>query len=288
MNSPEPESSAITVPLPRTAMIGVGSMGGAILSGLCAPGSPAPLPIAVTTFSEASAAKFDDVADVVASASEADPEANRRAVAGAGIVILAVKPRKVLETAAEIADALEPGAIVVSVAAGVPSERIEAVLPEGPQVVRAMPNTPAHIGLGVTGVAGGATASAEAVETVRRLFEAVGAAIVVREDQIDAVTAVSGSGPAYLFLYAEEMAAAAERLGFSQEDARVLAIGTITGAAELMRRSGEDPAQLRRDVTSPGGTTEQAVDVLQAAKLGELFDRALAANIRRSEELQAG
>ncbi|MBN9613293.1 MAG: pyrroline-5-carboxylate reductase, partial [Actinobacteria bacterium] len=119
-------------------------------------------------------------------------------------------------------------------------------------------------------------------------FATVGEVLVVHEDQIDAVAAVSGSGPAYLYFYTEQMTDAARRLGFDEDQARLLAQQTVIGAAELMRASGEDPAQLRRNVTSPKGTTEQAVIVLQQAGWGELFDRALAANIRRSEELAAG
>ncbi len=269
-------------------MIGVGSMGGAILSGLRSPDVRIERPIAVTTKSAASAAEFDGADDIAAYASETDPEANRIAVRGARLVILAVKPWMVLDVAREIAGELEPGAIVVSVAAGVPSSAIEAELPEGVAVVRAMPNTPSHIGRGVTGVAGGASAGGEAVDTVRRLFETVGSVLVVREDQINDIAAVSGSGPAYLFLYAEEMTAAAIRIGFDEEQARVLVQETIAGAAELMIRSGEEPEQLRRNVTSPKGTTEQAIQVLQGAGWGKLFDRALAANVRRSEELERG
>ncbi|UOQ61894.1 pyrroline-5-carboxylate reductase [Leucobacter rhizosphaerae] len=266
-------------------MIGVGSMGGAILAGLRAPGVQIETPIAITTRSAESAAAFDGADDVVARSSETDADANREAVRGAGLVILAVKPWMILDVAREISDALEPGAIVVSVAAGVPTAPIEAALPAGVAVVRAMPNTPSLIGRGVTGIAPGATADAAAVDTVRRLFETVGTALVVREDQIDAVAAVSGSGPAYLFLFAEEMTAAARRLGFDDAQAEVLAQGTIAGSAELMARDDDDPAELRRRVTSPKGTTEQAILVLQAAGWADLFDRALAANIRRSEEL---
>lgn len=268
-------------------MLGVGSMGGAILAGLRAPGVQIPKPLAITTRSARSAAEFEGASDVVAYASETDPEANRRAVVGAGLVILAVKPWMILDVAKEIADALEPGVVVVSVAAGVTCASIEAALPEGTAVVRAMPNTPSLIGRGVAGVAGGSCASDADIATVRALFETVGSALVVSEEQINDVAAVSGSGPAYLFLYAEEMTAAARRRGFTEDQARLLAQGTITGAAELMARSGEDPAQLRRNVTSPKGTTEQAVLVLQDANWGELFDRALAANVRRSEELAA-
>lgn len=268
-------------------MIGVGSMGGAILSGLRSPDVQIEGPIAVTTHSVASASKYAGAVDVTAAATEQDPDANRHAVAGAKLVILGVKPWMIVDTAREIADALDPGAIVVSVAAGVPCAAIEAVLPEGTAVVRAMPNTPAVLGRGVTGVAAGAAADDETLETVRRLFETVGEVLVVGEDQINDVAAVSGSGPAYLYLYIEEMTAAAERLGFTAEQARLLVLGTVSGAAELAATSGEDPAQLRRNVTSPKGTTEQAVLVLQDAGWGELFDRALAANVRRSEELAA-
>lgn len=281
-----PSTSAPT--LPKTAMIGVGSMGGAILAGLRAPGVAIDGPIVVTTRSAASAEEFAGATDVAVFAAETVPDANRRAVSGAKVVILAVKPWMVHDVLREIADALEPGAIVVSVAAGVTTESMEALLPEHVCVVRSMPNTPSHVRLGIAGVAGGRSASAEAIETVRQIFATVGQAIVVREDQINAVAAVSGSGPAYLFLYTEEMTAAAERLGFSPEQARLLAEQTVIGAAALMNASEEPPAQLRRNVTSPKGTTEQAILVLQQANLGELFDRALAANIRRSEELERG
>ncbi|QIM15384.1 pyrroline-5-carboxylate reductase [Leucobacter insecticola] len=273
--------------LPRTAIIGVGSMGGAILAGLRDPAVRIERPIAVTTHSAASAAAFEGAGDLVVFAAEATADANQRAVQGAGLVILGVKPWAIIDVAREIADALEPGAIVVSVAAGVPTRKIEEVLPESVSVVRAMPNTPSLIGRGVTGIAGGVSASADAIATVRRLFETVGSVLVVTEEQINAVGAVSGSGPAYLYLFAEEMTAAAIRLGFDREQASLLAQGTIAGAAELMARSDEDPTQLRRNVTSPKGTTEQALNVLQAAGWAELFDRALAANVRRSEELAA-
>lgn len=267
-------------------MIGVGSMGGAILAGLRDPGVAIARPIAVTTHSAASAAQFAGAADVTAVAVADDAEANRRAVAGAGLVILAVKPWLVVDAAREIAEALDPGAVVVSVAAGVPSAAIEAVLPGGIAVVRAMPNTPAHLGRGMTGIAGGASADAAALALVQRLFETVGQVLVVPESQINDVAAVSGSGPAYLFYYVEEMIGAAERRGFTPEAARQLVQQTVLGAAELLDTSGEDAAQLRRNVTSPKGTTEQAIFVLQDAGWGELFDRALAANVRRSEELE--
>lgn len=274
-------------PLPSVAMLGVGSMGGAILAGLRAPGVSIELPIVVTTKSAASAEAYAGSDDVVAHSNETDPEANRVAVRGARVVILAVKPWMVHDVLTEISADLAPGTVLVSVAAGVTTESMEKLVPADVAVVRAMPNTPSHVGLGVTGVAGGASAGDETVELVRQIFETVGEAIIVREDQINAVAAVSGSGPAYLFLYVEEMTAAAVRLGFDEDQARLLAQQTVIGSAELLRQSGEDPAELRRKVTSPKGTTEQAILVMQQANLGDIYDRALAANVRRSEELAA-
>lgn len=274
-------------PLPSVAMLGVGSMGGAILAGLRAPGVSIDGPIVVTTRSAASAAAYSGASDVIAYAGETDPEANRKAVRGARVVILAVKPWMIHDVLTEISADLAPGTVLVSVAAGVTTESMEKLVPADVSVVRAMPNTPSDVGLGVAGVAGGASAGDETVELVRRIFETVGEAIVVREDQINAVAAVSGSGPAYLFLYVEEMTAAARRLGFDEDQARLLAQQTVIGSAELLRQSGEDPAELRRKVTSPKGTTEQAILVMQEANLGDIYDRALAANVRRSEELAA-
>lgn len=267
-------------------MIGVGSMGGAILSGLLAPGIRIALPITVTTQSAASAASRAVEGRVAALAAESDPEANRAAVRGAGLVILGVKPWMIHDMVREIAGDLEPDAVLVSVAAGVTSASIEALVPAGVSVVRAMPNTPSHLGLGMTGIAGGATASPAAVELARALFATVGEVIEVAETQINDVTAVSGSGPAYVFLYAEHMTAAAERRGFTPEQARLLVQQTLVGSAALLARSDESPAQLRRNVTSPKGTTERAIEVLQGDDWGDLFDRALAANVRRSEELE--
>lgn len=263
-------------------------MGGAILAGLRAPGVRIDGPVAVTTRFTASAAAYEGAADVVAFASEADPEANRRAVRGAGVVILAVKPWAIHDLLREVADDLAPGTIVVSVAAGVTTASMEALAPAGVAVARAMPNTPSVVGRGVTGLAGGGSAGPADVETLKRVFETVGQVLVIDEDRMDALGAVSGSGPAYLFFFAEQLTAAARRLGFSAEEAKLLAEGTVTGAAELLARSGEDPAELRRRVTSPNGTTERAIAVLQEGGFAETFDRALAAAIARSHELAAG
>ncbi|WP_209707030.1 pyrroline-5-carboxylate reductase [Leucobacter exalbidus] len=267
-------------------MIGVGSMGGAILSGLTAPGIRIALPITVTTQSAVSAQARAVDGSVIALAAETDPAANRAAVRGAGLVILGVKPWLIHDVVRDIAGDLAPGTVLVSVAAGVTSASIEALLPAGIAVVRAMPNTPSHLGLGMTGIAGGATASAADIALAHALFSTVGEVLEVTESQINDIAAVSGSGPAYLFLYAEHMIDAAVRRGFTEDQARLLVQQTLLGSATLLARSDDAPAQLRRNVTSPKGTTERAIEVLQGDDWGPLFDRALAANVQRSEELE--
>lgn len=269
-------------------MLGVGSMGGAILSGLRAPEVQVDGSIIVTTNSTSSASVFDGADDVIAYAIEREANANKLAVREAKVVILAVKPWMIHDVLREVAGSLEQGAIVVSVAAGVTTASMEELVPKGVSVVRAMPNTPSHIGRGVTGVAGGSGATDADIAVVRDLFRTVGAVLVVGEERIDALSAVSGSGPAYLYFFAEAFTAATRRLGFSEDETRLLVQGTVSGAAELMLQSDEDPAQLRRNVTSPNGTTEQAMNVLLAGGWEELFDEALAAAVRRSKELAGG
>ncbi|WP_144763383.1 pyrroline-5-carboxylate reductase [Curtobacterium sp. 9128] len=273
----------MTIELPRTALLGVGSMSGAVLEGLLAAGLD-PAAVVLTTKSEASAAAHRE-RGLAATASDTDPDANRAAVRGAGLVVLGVKPFVVGDLLAEVAADLEPGAVVVSVAVGVTTAAMEARVPEGVRVVRALPNTPIAVGLGVTGVSGGASADAGAVALASRLFDVSGSVIEVPEDRLDALSAVSGSGPAYVFLLVEEWQRAAESLGFTHDQAETMVQGTVRGAVELLARSGREPADLRRAVTSPKGTTERAVAVLQDADLADTLRRAADAAIARAEEL---
>lgn len=272
----------MSVELPRIAILGAGSMGGAILSGLTAPGVTVDGGIRVTNRTEAKAALLR-APEVTSLALEAQPDANAIALAGARLVVVAVKPAMVPDLLTEVAGHLEPDAIVVSVAAGVTTATMEALVPNA--VLRAMPNTPSTVGLGVTGVAAGSRAGDDDVALVRALFATVGDVLVVTEDQLDRLSTVSGSGPAYVFLLIEQLTAAAERMGFSHEESRVMVEGTFRGASELLAASDVDPAELRRRVTSPKGTTERAIAVLEQADLGELFDRATAAALARTREL---
>lgn len=276
------------VDLPSIAFLGAGSMARAILAGLLQPSVTVAGGIRATNRSQARAAEFADEPRVTAYSTETDGAANRRAVAGAKIVVVAVKPAMVPDLLDEIADALEPGAIVVSVAAGVTVATFEAYLPEHVSVVRTMPNTPAVVGRAVTGVSAGTRSSDDDLALVVSLFETVGEVLVVPESQLDALSTISGSGPAYVFLLIEELTKTAIAKGFTPEQAATMVQGTFRGASELLAASDDDPAELRRRVTSPKGTTERAIAVLQESDLSGLFDRATDAALARARELAAG
>jgi pyrroline-5-carboxylate reductase len=259
-------------------------MGGAILSGLVHSGATSD-GITVTNRSEAKAAELRS--DVVTSLShETTPDANRAAVRGARLVLVGVKPAMVPDLLREIGDALEPDALVVSVAAGVTIVTMEALVPQA--VFRTMPNTPSIVRRGVTGLAAGARAADDDTALVRALFETVGAVIEVPEDKMNALSTISGSGPAYVFFLIERLTEAARHLGFDEDQARLMVEQTFLGASELLASSDAGPEELRRRVTSPKGTTERAIGVMEQADLTSMFDAAAASAIARAEEMARG
>ena len=274
----------MTVSLPQIAILGAGSMGGAILSGLLSPEVHAD-GITVTNRTEAKAAAVRHEG-VVSLALESDPDATATALRGARLVLLGVKPGMVPDLLTSIRDLLEPDALVVSLAAGVTVATMEALVPQ--VVFRSMPNTPSVVGLGVTGVARGTRASEADAAQVRALFETVGAVIELPESQIDALSTISGSGPAYVFFLMERLTETALGLGFDDEQARLMVEQTFRGASELLAVSDVGPAELRRRVTSPKGTTERAIGVLESADLTNLFDRATSAALARAAEMARG
>jgi pyrroline-5-carboxylate reductase len=276
-----------TASLPSIAILGAGSMGGAILQGVAASGL-ARDGLVATNRTAAKAEALRGLDGVTSIALEDEPAGNADAAAAADVVLIGVKPAMVPDLLAELAPRLRPGTIVVSLAAGVTIATFERILGSGIPVIRSMPNTPAVVGKAVTGIAPGTTATADDVATVRRLFETCGAVVEVPESQIDALSTISGSGPAYVFLLIEDLTAAAIGKGFAEAEARLMAEQTFIGAAALLAASGEEPAELRRRVTSPKGTTERAVAVLQAAHLDEVFARATDAALARAKELAAG
>lgn len=274
--------------LPSLAFLGAGSMGGAILQGVVASGMPVDGGIIATNRTRVKADALASLAGVTSVALEENPDGNTDAAAAARIVIVGVKPVMVPDLLRQIAPVLRDDAIVVSIAAGVTLETFADALGAGVHSIRSMPNTPATVGRAVTGIAAGASATSEDMAIVRALFETVGAVIEVPESQIDPLSTVSGSGPAYVFLLIEELTKAASGMGFSDADARLMAEQTFIGAAALLEATGEDPAELRRRVTSPKGTTERAIAVMQDARLDGMFATATAAALARAKELAAG
>ncbi|MBQ9916311.1 MAG: pyrroline-5-carboxylate reductase [Microbacterium sp.] len=276
-----------TPTLPPLAFLGAGSMGGAILRGLVAAGLTGGGVTAINR-SAAKAAELAGLEGVTSVALETAPDGNTVAAASADVILIGVKPAMVPDLLDEIAPHLRPGAVVVSLAAGVTLETFARHLGAGVATLRSMPNTPSLVGKGVTGLAAGADATADDVALVRALFETVGHVVEVPESQIDALSTISGSGPAYVFLLIEEFTKAAVRMGFDDDAARLLAEQTFIGATALLASADVDPAELRRRVTSPKGTTERAVAVLQDAHLDDTFTAAAEAALARAKELAAG
>ena len=258
-------------------ILGGGKIGEALLAGLLR-GERGPDHILV---SERDPARAADIAErhgvkTLDVASVAD---------AARTLVLAVKPQDIDSLLADLAPAATPDHLVVSVAAGIPTRHVEAALPEGVPVVRCMPNTPALVDQAMTAIAPGAHAGEDHVATAEALLRSVGRVVRVPESQLDAVTALSGSGPAYFFFLVEAMIDAGILLGLPRALAAELIVQTAIGSAVMLRDSGEHPVQLREAVTSPGGTTIMAIRELEAHGVRAALLAAIEAAARRSAEL---
>ncbi len=203
----------------------------------------------------------------------------------ASVIILSVKPQILPSVLDEIAPHLKPRALVISVAAGVPIAVIEARLPTGIRVVRTMPNTPALVGAGATAIAANQHATADDLKITEQIFRSVGMTVVLDEEQLDAVTGLSGSGPAYMFLIIEALSDAGVKVGLSRYNAVALAAHTVLGSAKLLIETGDHPGQLKDMVTSPGGTAIAGLHTLEAGGLRTTLMNAVEAATRRSREL---
>ncbi|MHA7276946.1 pyrroline-5-carboxylate reductase [Arthrobacter sp. Hz1] len=243
---------------PTISFLGCGSMNEAILGGLLAGGMP-PRLVTATVRSAERAAELRRVHGITVLATSEDPEANRVAAATADVVILGVKPVGTIELAREIGPALKSTTTVVSVAAAISLAMLEAALPAGQPVIRSMPNTPSRLGKGVLSISAGTHAGASLMAQTRAILNSAGTVVDIPEEQVDALSAVSGSGPAYVFYLAEAMAAAGVELGLDPGLAKILATETVAGAGFMLAEPDADPTALRRAVTSPNGTTEQAI-----------------------------
>ena len=267
----------------RVCFLGTGSMGSAVLHGLIAAGHPKLL-ISATTNSAASAAKLRELG-VSAMAVEESEDANALMAADADLIVLGVKPYQISKVLSEIVSEIGKNAVVISMAAGITLDAMARSLPQNPNLIRTMPNTPSLVGKGVTGLSLGPSCSKEAGVAAAELFAAVGAVIEIPEEKINALSAISGSGPAWVYYFIEQWEEIAQAQGFSKAQAELMVRGTFDGALELLAQSDAEPAELRKKVTSPGGTTEQIIKTFDEAKLQEVFAAGLRAAVLRAEEI---
>lgn len=212
---------------------------------------------------------------------------NRALVARSDTVVLSVKPQIMRRILDEIAETLRPQALVISIAAGIPIAAIEGRLRPGARVVRAMPNTPALVDAGATALARGEHATSDDLQAAKRIFDAVGVTVILDEAQLDAVTGLSGSGPAYIFLILEALSDAGVKVGLSRRTAQLLAAQTVLGSAKLLMETNEHPGRLKDMVTSPGGTAIAGLHTLEAGGLRTTLIDAVETATHRSRELGA-
>jgi pyrroline-5-carboxylate reductase len=266
----------------RIAILGGGKIGESLLAGLLSSGWRTPDEIVVTG---RRAERIKELADKY---SVETTLANGEAAASAGFIVIAVKPQDFDVLLGEVAPVISPEQTVLSIAAAVPTAQIEQHLADGVPVLRAMPNTPATVHEGVAGLCAGAHAGDEHLAAAQEVLEHVGRVVQVPEPYMDAVTAVSGSGPAYFALLAEAMIEAGILLGLSREISTELVVQTMFGTAKLLRDEGMHPVELREMVTSPGGTTIRAIRELERAGVRAAFLNAIQAAMERSRELARG
>jgi pyrroline-5-carboxylate reductase len=213
---------------------------------------------------------------------------NRSVAERCNVVVLSVKPQILDKVLREIGDRLKPGTLVISIAAGFDTATIEEAVADGVRVVRAMPNVPALVGAGATAVSAGKHASEADLATARALFDAVGITVELDESQLDAVTGLSGSGPAYIFLILEALADAGVKVGLARRNAQRLAAQTVMGSAKLLLDTDEHPGKLKDMVTSPGGTAIAGLHTLEEGGLRTTLINAVETATKRSRELGRG
>lgn len=263
------------------AMIGAGNMAQALIGGLIDRGHPATDLLAA----DPDASTRQRVENEFGIRTFAD---NAEAAREAGLIILCVKPQAIDTAAAAIAPVCAPGATIASVAAGIPVARLQRHFGTDRAIVRVMPNTPALYGCGATGIFASPACSEDQATRVRHAFEAVGRVFEIADEALmDVVTAVSGSGPAYFFALAEALAEAGRAAGLDAGTAGELAAQTAAGAGAMLARDPAGPAELRRRVTSPGGTTAAALEALEQHGFAEIIDQAVGAAIARGRQLGA-
>lgn len=266
----------------KLAVLGCGKMGESLVAGLLASGWRDASEVVVTARNEA---RLKELSESHGVGTTTD---NGAAVAGADVVVIAVKPQDIEALLMEISPHIGTDQTVLSVAAAIPTAFIESHLAQPVPVVRAMPNTPSVVHEGMAGIAPGKFADDDHLRIATEVLEAVGRVVSIPESYLDAVTAISGSGPAYFALLAEAMIEAGILLGLSREISTDLVVQTMLGSAKLMRDAHMHPVELREMVTSPGGTTIRAIRVLEQSGVRAAFLNAIQAAMERSQELAEG
>jgi pyrroline-5-carboxylate reductase len=263
----------------RIGMLGAGNMAGALIRGLLASKSVSKEQIS------ASDVRADHLKELEAQYGIKTYSDNRQLAAASDLVVLAVKPQVIDRVLDQMADAFAPNTLLVSIAAGVPIRSLEARLPEHVRVVRAMPNTAAIALAGATGIAPGSRATQEDIDVTQALFASVGRSVVLDESLIDAVTGLSGSGPAYVMIIIEALADGGVKVGLHRDTALLLAAQTVYGSAKLLLETGEHPGRLKDMVTSPGGTAIAGLHTLESGGLRRTLIDAVDSATKRAIEL---
>jgi pyrroline-5-carboxylate reductase len=264
----------------KIAFIGAGSMAEAIISGMITGGVVYPDEIHVINKSDEKKLAYIHTTYGVNVCNSVED-----LLCGADIAVLAVKPKDVLAAMGAIKDCVTENMLFISVAAGVNIESLEGILAKKLAIVRAMPNTSAAVGKSATALAVNSHTRAEELELVKKLFSTIGTVTVVEESQLDGVTGLSGSGPAYIYYLVEAMEKSSEKIGLDAETAKQLIIQTLIGAAEMLNNTEKTPARLRQDVTSPGGTTEAGIKVLDAYGVREAMISCIEEAAKQSERM---
>ncbi len=269
-----------TAPLgKKIAFLGAGNMAGALVKGLISAGAASSAEIFCTDTRKERLEELREKHGVRVG------QDNAEAAAWADVVVLSTKPQVFDRLLPDVARGLSEGALVLSIAAGVPIAAIEARLPPGTRVVRTMPNTPCLVDAGATAIAAGSFASEADVQLARDLFSSVGVTVVLDETLLDAITGLSGSGPAYIFLIIEALSDAGVKMGLHRESAQLLSAQTVLGSAKLLLETGEHPGRLKDMVTSPGGTAIAGLHTLEAGGLRTTLINAVETATARAKQL---
>ena len=263
----------------RIGFIGAGNMAEALIRGLLSSKLCSPDRVMASTPRQERARELTDRFAIVATTD------NTKVARESDIVVVAVKPQILSPVLAEIKDSVRGDALVVSVAAGVPLAALESRLSPGTRVIRTMPNTPALVDAGATALSPGKHATEDDMAAARRIFDAVGITVALPESQLDAVTGLSGSGPAYMFLILEALSDAGVKVGLSRRNAQLLAAQTVLGSAKLLLETGEHPGRLKDMVTSPGGTAITGLHTLENGGVRTTLIHAVESATNRSREL---